>query len=199
MKLKTISLIAVFLLLAFLLTTCKKPQKNNLSEETKTYIMQPAGSWWVYEDSISGEIDSVVLISSEIELVYHQTPYIEYEKLTNLFYSSKTNKNSKRWVQYSSYGADIYLLEYGSNWRYIQGLNIGDPYGCEYVAFYNTYEMDGEIYENVKVFGNEPDEDYPNYIKYFWAENIGLIRKSTYNSPNIHVVWKLKNYHINNE
>ncbi len=203
-KSKIFLFIAGCLLFTLLLTSCeRKFTEINLSEETKSYIMQPIGSWWVYEDSISGEIDSVVSIGSEISYERDE-PDIKFEKL-QIYFNSSINGKSINFIQY--FWGPNHLLVNKPN-LYIQGANLGyDTNNGDYIAFYPTYEMDGKIYKNVKVFGHGRSscEEYSNW---YWAKNIGLIKMIEFGygrdfdwntTDTINIVLKLKKYNINNK
>ena len=63
-----------------------------MPQEFKDYVDFPVGSYWVYEDSISGNIDSIYLIDYKTYIFDPQhTCYCYYEILEQNFYSSYNN------------------------------------------------------------------------------------------------------------
>jgi len=192
---KSILLIIYSLLVTIFLTSCIKEEEVNLTDETKSYIMQPVGSWWIYEDSLSGAIDTIELINQTLSYDYEDTN-IKFEKLFNGFSSSYGQDFGN--VTLSDSYSSKHMLVYRPNVVYIQGLELGEEsrFG-DYTAFFSSYGMNGSVFENVKVFDN----------LYFWSPNIGLIKKITIDytldsnwTPidTTYHYWKLTKYHINN-
>lgn len=184
------------------LISCNKEPKPDilLSDETKNYLMQPVGSWWIYEDSVTGILDTVRLTDQGIEVWEDSNIYYEY--LRNTFHSSIRGQFANITVP-----EDRVILFYRPD-IYIQGIEIGQEISSSnsYIAFYPSFEINGNIYYNVKYYGRLINPS--SYSKWYWAENIGLIKVER-----LDVAWsndykivdtllnenlKLKTYYINN-
>ncbi len=160
-----------------------------MPQDFKDYVMYPVGSYWVYEDSISGETDSIVLTEQEtfIEEPGHVWDFY-WENISHEFYSSYNTQLGG--------GGGIYcehplVYSYSSGWgQYLStenGLSSIDDY--EYF-YYDSLKINEKWYYNVKYY-----YDKCSGTSYFWALGIGVFRKNeTLNNK----VWNLKSYHINN-
>lgn len=49
-----------------------------MSDEFKSYVMFPVGSWWVYQDSITGQTDTLTLLFQAVDMVeYADNVHVE--------------------------------------------------------------------------------------------------------------------------
>ncbi len=83
----------LFLLLStsVLFTACPSSDESGkityyFNEEIKTYVFMPVGSWWVYEDSATLDLDTVTLNFSEKNFTRDEID--DYEIRNMVFYSS---------------------------------------------------------------------------------------------------------------
>jgi hypothetical protein len=191
MKKLTTCKICLIIIIAFIISSASSCRKDKaptyyIPQDLKDYCMFPIGSWWVYEDSISGEKDSIVLMEQEILLVKNsgRKNYF-YENLKHEFFSSyDTLLTGESWVT----NENMYI--YVSGWgTYCSDDNefscTSNPY-----FYYDTLNINNIKYFNIKVFRNV----YPEFT-YYWSLNIGRIRKEDKINNKI---WNLKSYYINN-
>jgi len=169
----------------FLAADCNKKPTYYMPQEFKDYVIYPVGSYWVYEDSISGNIDSIYLIDYKIYIFdTEHAYYFKYERLEQNFYSSYNNHlRARSWLTtddpsfyvYRGYG--YYTMRKNGN--------------IEYIINYDSLKILDEWYKNVYcVYNYANDKTY-----YYWVKHIGLIKKENVDSSEN---WLLKSYHINN-
>lgn len=181
MKTKTLLLLAIAWLL-IIGTNCKKEKPTYyMPQEFKDYVMFPEGSYWIYEDSITGNIDSIFLLESNTLIFNFDKNGLKYEKLIQSFFSSQMidiqlKGESYLWV------SDAKFYEYqgpGKFLLYGQGIT------------YDSLNIMNQIYYNVYMPKSEN-----NWIdaEFYWVKHVGLIKKK-YNNKN----WILKSYYINNQ
>ena len=197
---KTLNL-ALLLSTSVLFTACPTKSDDDkiihyFNEEIKTYVFMPVGSWWVYEDSATNELDTVTLISSENRFTNDN---IEDYEVQNFVYNSTFNKN-QIWggaaaadnsyedsylslgfltsVNFHAYKKDTIIL--------LKGELIADRI--------DSLTIEDNVYTEVKKF-SKTKHTY-NLIPEvtYYAPNVGLIRKELFNGD----VWNLKEYYINN-
>ena len=68
-------LLMFILVLVLSALSCRKPITYYMPQDLKDYCMFPVGSWWVYEDSISGEKDSIVLVEQGARIFWKENYY----------------------------------------------------------------------------------------------------------------------------
>ncbi|MDI6832759.1 MAG: hypothetical protein QMD02_02790 [Bacteroidales bacterium] len=184
MKSKFLLFILIISIL-FLASGCKKKPTYYMLQEFKDYVMYPVGSYWVYEDSISGNIDSINLIDYKIYIFDPEhTCYCNYEKLEQNFYSSYNNHlHAQSWLDMD----DPSFYEY-SGYGYF---TMRKTWNVEYIIKYDSLKILDEWYKNVYCIYTYAK----NKIYYYWVKNIGVIKKENVDSSEN---WLLKSYHINN-
>jgi hypothetical protein len=214
-----ISLIPLLSLLMLVFSCREKPDPPTyyIPDAYKSYIAFQLGSYWVYEDSVSGALDSVVVdqykhdfspyyedLDAPDEVLY----YNEYFSVVtfSFFTSKKHTLNSFNVCDHPTEGSSCYMttraLNTTSETAYIHiaqynfklgRVNSGDD---ETVAIYPSYMMDSSIYETVvKTYipTDYTEEGYHSY--YYFAKNAGIIRKEIQTSWGTWRIWKLKRYH----
>ena len=73
----------------------------SLSSDARSIIF-PEGSYWVYEDSITGTIDSIYLTSRRIEIGSDRTfGNVKFEKLTQVFNSTNGRRVSNTFLEFT--------------------------------------------------------------------------------------------------
>jgi len=184
----------LFLILAIICCIAADCGKDNdkptyyMPQDFKDYVMYPVGSYWIYEDSVSGDIDSIYLIMNEIKIFEPPHSDFLYERLEGYYYSFYLNKEFWGGTQ-----LDVSIFEFRT-WPgygyYFNNSNIGySIQDGKYLKYYDSLEINGKYYYNVKCILK-----YSSNIQYFWSKNIGLIKKEIPDSIN----WLLKSYYINN-
>ena len=177
----------LFLILAIiccLASSCKKRPTYYMPKEFKDYVDFPVGSYWIYEDSVSGIKDSIYLYGRNLTIYELNNFYCNCEKLEQNFYSSYNNHlRAQSWLisddpsfyVYSGYG--YYAMRKNCN--------------VEYIINYDSIKILDEWYKNVYcIYNYANDKTY-----YYWVKHIGLIKKENVDSSEN---WLLKSYHINN-
>jgi hypothetical protein len=178
-----------------------------MDQEFKDYCVFPVGSYWVYEDSLSGSIDSVYLYRQDY-VMDNTTNAVafNFENFTRYMFSSYYND-----TLFGSGGADHYPYNnscsfserYLSNYGHINNIffsnkDTGTIYQSnqniyiQYTCFYDSLSFTA-FFKKVKVFKNLQQEapDLPEKI--YHARNVGVIRRELFNGQ----VWNLIRYHIN--
>jgi hypothetical protein len=152
------------------------PEK--FSEEFKRYTMFNVGSYWIYEDSSGNFTDSIVLTSQSLDF-YPECDYTGYpfERLTQTFYSSFLGNleavGNPDWEDYY-----VSQNEYQPVGFFINGVPLeqagGSRHQMRYEEFLYSSEINGRWYNNVKIISTVAAPR----IKFHWAENVGVIKKS---------------------
>jgi hypothetical protein len=155
-----------------------------MPQEFKDYVDFPVGSYWVYEDSVSGIKDSIYLYQRNLTIYDFERNYCYYEKLEQNFYSSYNNHlRAQSWLDVD----DPSFYEY-SGYGYF---TLRKNFNVVYIINYDSLKILDEWYKNVHCIYNYPN----NKIYYYWVKHIGLIKKENVDSSEN---WLLKSYHINN-
>jgi len=173
--------------------SCREPEKPiyYMSQEFKDYVDFPVGSWWVYEDSITGEIDSISLIYSEYEIIYNHDLDYQFENLTQryrckdstLVVSASCEDTGLSYLSGNGFKSIIYFFLSESGYSYFQ------PYNLELISVSDTLVINGVEYYDVvciRAIGQ-------NTYLYYWSKNIGLVKIKSETDNR-----QLKSYHINN-
>jgi len=181
-----------------LASSCKKKPTYYMPQEFKDYVDFPVGSYWIYEDSVSGIKDSIYLYGRNLTIYECEYNYCNYEKLEQNFYCLY-------WQQCSGISMveeiDPLIYTYiGPLGYYFGDCNVGtNVYNGEYLAYYDSLNINNKWYKEVKCFCRN-NIGWNNDLIYYWAKDIGVIRKEEPTSPSSDtiLVWNLKSYHINN-
>jgi hypothetical protein len=194
----------LFLILAIICCIAADCGKDNdkptyyMPQDFKDYVMYPVGSYWIYEDSVSGDIDSIYLLSYETYIFEtgHSSSF-NYERLEQTFYSSYWLKQCLgiSMVEYNT-NPLIYIYK-GLLGYYFGDCNVGTniQHG-EYLAYSDSLKINNKWYKTVKCFSYTYNQ---KFSKYYWSKDIGGIRKEEYtSSTDTIMVWNLKKYYINN-
>jgi hypothetical protein len=180
------------LLICYNLSCKKDPKVYYIPQDMKDYVMFSSGSYWVYQDSLTGNIDSVYLIYSKCE-VNNGRPEdnADYETILQRFYTSKTNEESVASGTYK--GTDPAILEYFSlhgKFIYKLDLQTGDCFSnIKFVGAKDSLMVDGNIYIDVLSFQDEYDQ------LFYWSKHIGVIKKAKMNQQDSQT-WNLIRYYI---
>jgi hypothetical protein len=179
---KYLSLLAFVILIA----SCENPSDctdHYFSNQYKSYIYSSPGSYWVYEDTLLGIIDSIHLVSQSVQFndqcsVTH-TPQEELEQtFKSSYFIGIDNYN---WMA-------IGLADFNS-------FSAGSPLG-----YYSDY--DGQFIDSMLVHGNW----YYNILeftstngKYYWSKNVGEIKKEFFLLEPTDTIFhfELISYHLN--
>jgi len=192
------------LLLCILLNACwpYKVEKHLIDQESKDYCLFGKGSYWIYQDSTTLAIDSVVFnnieyIYSEVEEEYNF--HIAYETF-NIVISSCSQNDQKEYLAHlaADVSTGLTLLGFQQEVAVYHNANIGlRVFRLKFVEKKDVYLLNTTTFNNVKVF-----EFYNNHItyplekRYYWAKHIGLIRIEVYENESLISVRNLIRYNV---
>lgn len=179
-----------------------------MPQDFKDYVVFPEGSYWVYEDSVTGDIDSVYLQSQKIEIYTppsYNNPGYNFEFLKENVFSSNSNQVFYKEGIYNQYIPsninNSYLYRYDIQLYYISSVDIGTTISnLTYKSFLDSLTVKSKTFKKVKVFSTPP-EYYSNgsFLCTYYGHNVGLIKliKKVCDTC-LTETWLLKKYHINN-
>lgn len=177
-----------------------------MDQEFKDYVVFPIGSYWVYEEEASGEIDSVYLYKLEKGIIdsRKKVPY-NYENYRSYNFSSYFNDTIVDVGGAEFYG---FLPAYciSSEFSYSNSIiysdyyfgpaNIGDTLktykNLVFNEYFNNYSAKASTYNSVKHFHCINQTFSLQLRDIYYSRYIGVIRKELFNGQ----VWNLKRYHI---
>lgn len=188
--------------------------------EIKDYHYFQPGSWWVYKNMITGDLDTVVMARRKIDTipVGNNIRKFSYEDITYTTTSITLKENYRHYRRYPMSAEPI-------DWKYfyyISRSRISDKNGFEgiqdvfispddisygyadiiFIENLDTLSLNsGILVYKVKVFETdfEGDGSWDSYpAKYYWAKNIGLIKREKLDTDKITLLegWELIDYEI---
>jgi hypothetical protein len=164
-----------------------------IDQETKDYCMFKKGSYWIYQDSVTNNIDSVLLVQSFLESAERNGEYghifiVEFYTGELCHYLSDTSM-SLFYNLHPSKKCCFPIIAFHSNIPDTEK-NITFCFSFENFAYSNliSYNIGSNIFNNVKINWKNNiliNGFVSNYhVKYYWVKNIGIIRYEIYNSNN---------------
>jgi len=162
-----------------------------MSQEFKDYVDFPVGSWWVYEDSITGKIDSLTLTYSQYKILDNDNDDYQNEDLYQKFKCgdsvltvlSGCDDLARCFLIGNGFKSIIYFFQSESGSSYFQ------PYNIEIISNSDTMVINGyEYYDVVCIRENRITGKF-----FYWSKNIGLVKIKSESDNR-----QLKSYHINN-
>lgn len=159
-------LLMAFSLLLFL-NSCDGPYSNCIEyyfdDDFKSLVLFNDSSYWVYEDRVTGEIDTITLISSEISLNDYCDPTAEYEQFLDQLYTSTKFSSNNEFIRTTAHASAMDYNTTGYN-------NFIGLFMLNQMEEIDTFTIKNEIYKGVLKFINGPQA-------YYWVKDIGVIRK----------------------
>jgi len=162
--------------------------------------------YWVYQDTVSSEIDSITLIATTHGYI-SPTPIIpDYEEYYLMEMQSHTQNYSYNEFIISQYwkrnGGGMYgelgqpVMHIG---QYDTWPEVGNGFnGYEIMGMFDNLQVGDEIFNNVVWTHIYENEQYQYEFDYdtdlFFAEFVGIIRKEYTDDMGVHHVWNLINY-----
>ncbi|MBI4647492.1 MAG: hypothetical protein HY738_13110 [Bacteroidia bacterium] len=165
---------------------CKEKERPTyyMPQEFNDYVVFPQGSYWLYEDSISGGVDSLNLLYFSIYIEENKNKDHKYEKMRQSFSSSKSSNFNTETLM------PVGIYEYYGYGYYFDTQERTNAHSGEYYAKYDSLKVLDVWYKDVKCI-----KSYGIYELYdYWVKNIGIIKKE--NKTN-NTIWKLKKHYIN--
>jgi hypothetical protein len=188
------------LLLGILLNACWKPKYDNeyISQEAKDYCMFEEGSYWIYQDSVTSNLDSVILTKTlleyqekEWEMNYHtitecyKSDYYHYLSDTSIILYNGIYATSPAGISIIAFNFGIQDLEKNM----ILGISAIDSH--TQTSYLPSYSIEENNFDNVRIVWQKYPIRHPGayyttdyYIRSYWVKNIGLIRYEIYNPNN---------------
>ena len=212
---KFITSIAIVTLFTFYLTACKKdhtdtqaaPIEVKFAAEALAYVQLPLNKYFIYKDSASGSLDSVVVTKSDIEKQFMPEhisgfwavpiPAFYYQTftLTLTKYNGATPQdwfygiaNNSSFVTSSDTATALYLIEKdkGGAFNYPIIISSG-PYGG--VSILPSVTIEGKTYVDAVVFTSSSSLDtsqfYYRKSTYYWVKGVGIIKREIRTSNSI--------------
>jgi hypothetical protein len=229
---KTIRLFLLILIAQFVFQSCVDddiPPSGNEGvvfgphylNEAKDYIHFKRGTWWVYENSNTGQRDSVAVLSSSLDTITYigggnkvikeQTRYEAYsfrDKYKYLYYlplspTPSIYSKSKPYEPNWSYRLSKHKQgDVTGNYIFSYPFEVNELGDMRLDTIYQSYSLRGNEYKDVLVYwikrdASFPTVDGPNHngvkARYLYAPNVGIIYKEDL-SNNKH--WELVKSHI---
>jgi hypothetical protein len=220
---KVTKLILLLSLLPFILTTCKDDEPQYLGEyrlgaEGEAYIKFEPGSYWVYENDMTGERDSIVMDYYRSEMRPFQGLEREYYREHIEFGWKKNTAGSYRSYcihPFVDLTPDATWHESVRSWYFYTspeaasaGTIVSVPINKDISngiangyqsSFLDSLQVQGEWYYDVAVF--EVDNDWiwdSKPTKYYWAKTVGLVKKEQFKHQSGEYVqgWHLIKYQV---
>lgn len=210
MNLKAISIF--FALLSLGNNSCKRNKDIivPLSEIAKAYCDFNVGTYWVYQDSLTGETDSVHVIERTERFIGNgevKKGEIRYRCFSSHKQVSDPNKIGNEAVERrlivnefpknpndsinTVFFANRYYIHqiYADHFKDVSNLNTGAT-EVLLIHRHDSITIHSKVYYHVKEFAN-------NQMRALFAKHIGLIQFHRFDNPNIARNWKVVRYHIN--
>ncbi|MES2618433.1 MAG: hypothetical protein V4613_11170 [Bacteroidota bacterium] len=190
-------------------------RRLRLSDEAQSYLWADTGSWWIYKNTKTGELDTQTLVYFNFDSTISKGTYdyskhitLEYDILKREIYSTYTQWLYKdETTGFEANGTPLVTSAFGVN-RYVSGegiiLNFYIPFNhpgstyCQYKGIDSTLIIQGKTYLNVARFSINLDpfwKNTPPYTGsvYYWAKDVGLVKRVATSKPD---VWELIDYKI---
>lgn len=188
--------------------SCDGPPTNDnapiikLDDDTRAYCFFKEGSWWVYEDSLQGLIDSVYCtVNSEYVEEPNRVRFSKVDEFTNEYTSSYYQRDffiRSATCDTSESGAirgvDLYSEKAGFRIPIVYfDPSIWSHYRCgqqqDSITFLEE-KSEYQSFENVRVFKKNDlgNSFFPMTI--YWAKNVGILKKVMPDGT----VWTLKRH-----
>lgn len=202
---------------------CGKPSSINeikyysISDKFKEYSLFQSGSMWVYQNELSGILDTVIVDSIDTYIGYYgldeyKNEIYKYEAI-DIFLLSDTNINYEK-LELSGNNStvgengmnEVFRLYENADYRRVfapeQDIGVIYNYGgrtgyYQNVEFLNSYSISGHTFNNVfhsKLIDSTNINEIINY-HYYIAKNYGIIRQEKYQN-NDSIIWNLHDWEI---
>ena len=195
----------ILLVFSGLFYGCEYPVGEiRIDQETKDYCLFEQGSCWIYQDSTSVTIDSVV-IDKPISYSFSRSDWngAKCEQYSsNISYASHDSSTSIHVILTTGFADSesqkpgVLILDFVDNPIYHNG-EVGEtvPLYQDIILLERTtnYSINNVNYSNVKIF----ERNYYEKKKiYYWAKHVGLIREEIYENDTLISVRNLIRYNV---
>ncbi len=203
----------IFLLLlvfcAVLFWGCPKPRTYiPIPDEVKAYVVFPVGSYWIYTDSLSDQLDSVCITAVLSRIGSEPESRIDPEIIQMAQESSYYGDSVRGGVEILSpllpkqfmYSMNSGFTNFFCCTGYFNGEEqpTFEPYKSgfdagytKYVGYWEDYVVGNQVYHKVRAY--QTVYELPrNPIRRYYAAEVGLIRAEMKDGK----IWKLERYKI---
>ena len=198
---------SIILLASILLTACFKPKRYEclIDQEAKDYCLFEEGSYWIYQDSATLAIDSVV-IDKPIKYDLIEQPGKEgnttwvWEEYS--IYVSSCSQSGKLFsrvnltisTRYASKHLKLcMLMKAPGEYPYYHNGDIGEYFRSLLLSEKrDNYTLNGITHFDVKTFENDCFKEKKII---YWAKHVGLIRTEIYEKDSV-IVKNLIKYNV---
>ena len=196
--------------------TCAEDYRRMPLGEAKDYLYALPGSYWIYKNTVTGDLDSQVCIGFICDTIirrgtenFSRHITIEYERVirdiqcsfNNILITDETagyNPNAPRSLEaitdrHANHSIKVFF------YPFVPGRVIGNGASyTNYLGIDTTLIIQGKSYTNVAIFELDLDgiwENSPPYTgsKYYWAKGVGLVKRTATNKNDN---WELLRYKI---
>ena len=218
-----IALIVVTTIVAFCISSCKKdhtdtpaPFELQFSAEALAYVQLPLNKYFIYKDSATGTLDSVVVTESNIVKQFipeHKSAGLLDPDRSAFYYQTFTLKLTKYiggipqdWFDGNATNLTFTVTSSNPATPLTLGNNIGGAFRYPITISSNPYQevnilpsvtIEGKTYLNVAFFSDAIGLDItqPSYHKstYYWVKGIGIIKREIRTSTSIKTEMLVRN------
>ena len=206
MKAFSKSSVVLFILIFFVFQSCKKNEPGTdpalyslkFSRKALDYVNLTIGKFFIYRDSATSLLDSVIVTNSTLEDKYNSSttpiyggfyPAFNHENFSliltkyvgSISQSEWFNGEAKLWLQLPASSTDTAAVNLGTKDQYANTyttFNLGENDQPNYSVI-----VEGITYNNVvrTIYDRGLDINHPDYLKeaYYWAKGIGIIKRET--------------------
>jgi len=174
------------ILMCFLLQSCTKEtifydNFNSVPSVFKNMFSFKEGSYWIYQEQHTHEIDSVVF-DHEQRLYFPDGPEYNFinEIIEAIYYSYRENK----YIEWRYYSGDLVTMKYLSRRGESFAQTVlkypvknGEKYGDLKFFIHDSIKINNTYYyQTIEVFNKRDYLHEENSTKYYFAPNYGMIR-----------------------
>ena len=201
-KIRFIYKTVAIVFLGILLSACWKPTYDEvyIDQESRDYYMFKEGSYWIYQDSITNNTDSVVLMQTLLEYIEKHEGEWKGVIRKKEFYTGECYHYLSDTTISRSYRIDpevvscFPIIVFNSGIQDLEkniGLCVSAIDRHARTSYLPSYSIEENIFNDVKIVWQKYPIRHPGsyyttdyYIRSYWVKNIGLIRYELYNSNN---------------
>ena len=189
------------------LSACFKAKRTEIriDQETKDYCLFGEGSYWIYQDSATFAVDSIVVDKPIKYNLYESGEHNKrvWEKYSTQISLYTIDSLCGFYVELSNIGADehslIPCMFFTFRAEMYHNGKIGDGSPTKFKEKKDYLIINGVTYNDIKIF----EHHYPFYSQnankkeiYYWAKHVGLIREEIYEYDSLISVRNLIKYNV---
>ena len=219
--------IILLLLLPFALATCKDKEPQYLGEfklgpEGEAYIKFEPGSYWIYQNSVTAAKDTITMTTYRSKILFFDGELRSYYR-EDIRYTMKGNSGNYITINEHPYvdatpenlhkeGVELFSMNTSkvsigatTSFYYPFSMPSGGTISGQssyLIKQHDSLQVQGKWYYTVAEFEVDNDWMYStketNHTKYYWAKNVGLIRRVLLEERSIDEVesWDIIEYNV---